>query len=107
MMWYRPENTNNDRGEAEVNIGIPGKYHTISNASLVNNCFIYITFRERYTGIIAPGKILNLYTSFGTVKHLAETVQNWIRPPFYYFIYVVHKCHHSTFTNNNSYTPCL
>ena len=22
MMWYRPENTNIDRGEAEVNIGI-------------------------------------------------------------------------------------
>ena len=30
--------------------------------------FQYITFRERGTGIIAPGKILNLYTSFGTVS---------------------------------------
>ena len=51
MMWYwpentnidrgEPENTNIDRGEAEVNIGIfYGQYHMISNASIVNNCFI-------------------------------------------------------------------
>ena len=129
MMWYRPENTNIDRGEVEVNIvnlwsishhiqwGSPrsilvfsGRYHIISNASLVNNCFIIIiiTFRERCTSIIAPGKkILNIYTSFGTVKHLAETVQTYIRPPVYYFIYVVHECHHSIFTNKNSNTPRL
>ena len=50
-------------------------------------------------------KILNLYTSFGTVKHLAETVETEIRPPIYYFIYVVHECHDSTFTNKNSNTP--
>ena len=31
MMWYRPQNTNIDRG---------GRYHIISSASIVNTCFI-------------------------------------------------------------------
>ena len=34
-----------------------------------------ITFRKRCARIIAPGKILNLYTSFGKVKDIAELVQ--------------------------------
>ena len=55
MMLYRPENTNIDRGEASVNIDSPqsilifsGRYHIISNASLVNNCIILFL---KYEGI--------------------------------------------------------
>ena len=53
MMLYRPENTNIDRGEY-IDQRIPilteakprsilvfsGRYHIISTASIVNNCFI-------------------------------------------------------------------
>ena len=66
MMWYRPENTNIDLGFASVNISIlwsishhiqclissprsilvfSGRYHIISNASLVNNCIIVTTIQ--------------------------------------------------------------
>ena len=51
-----------------------GRYHIISNASLVNNCFIIWHLEKDVQVSLHLEKILNLYTSFGTVKHLPETV---------------------------------
>ena len=79
MIRYRPENTNIDRGEAEAKprsiLVFSGRYHIISNASLVNNCFIIKHLEKDIQVSFHLEKIQNLYTSFGTVKHLAETVQ--------------------------------
>ena len=52
-----------------------GHYQIISNASLVNNCFIILHLEKDAQVSLHLEKILNLYTCFGTVKHLAETVQ--------------------------------
>ena len=75
MMWCRPENIYIDRGEAKVNMGILWSISHHIQCLISQYLFYYITFRERCTGIIAPGKILNLYTSFGKVKHIAESMQ--------------------------------
>ena len=43
MMWYRPENTIIDRGDSRSQYWyslVSSRYHTISNASIVNNYFI-------------------------------------------------------------------
>ena len=50
-----------------------------------------------------------IYTSFGTVKHLAETVSADLDKTtrLLFYIYVVHECHHSKFTSKNSNTPRL
>ena len=56
MMWYRPDNTNIDRGEAEVNIGILWSISHHIQCLISQYLFYYITFSERCTGIIASGK---------------------------------------------------
>ena len=54
--------------KAEVNIGILWSISHHIQCLISQQLFYYITFRERCTGIIAPEKILNLYTSFGKSK---------------------------------------
>ena len=65
MMWYRPDNTNIDRGERipiltsaspRSILVLSGRYHIISNATLVNNCII-LNIKNMLIGLISNVKI--------------------------------------------------
>ena len=72
MIRYRPESTNIDRGEAEVNICILWSISHHFQCLFSQQLFYYITFRERCTDIIAPGKNTELIYKFWDSADLDE-----------------------------------